>query len=194
MGASNENLEEVLKTDPKHVAGVKIFMGSSTGNMLVDDKQVLNDIFSKCNMLIAVHCEDEETVRKNSAQMKFEYGEDLPIRFHPIIRSEEACYKSSSMAVELAKKHNTRLHILHISTDKETNLFRNDIPLDQKRITAEACIHHLWFDESSYDEKGTWIKWNPAVKSAKDKDGVWKALIDDRIDVIATDHAPHTIR
>ena len=193
MGASNENLEEVLKTDPKQVAGVKIFMGSSTGNMLVDDKQVLNDIFSKCDMLIAVHCEDEETVRKNSAQMKDEYGEDLPIRFHPIIRSEEACYKSSSMAVELAKKHNTRLHILHISTNKETNLFRNDIPLSQKRITAEACIHHLWFDESSYDEKGTHIKWNPAVKSAKDKEGVWKALIDDRIDIIATDHAPHTI-
>ena len=193
MGASNENLEEVLKTDPKQVAGVKIFMGSSTGNMLVDDKQVLNDIFSKCDMLIAVHCEDEETVRKNSAQMKDEYGEDLPIRFHPIIRSEEACYKSSSMAVELAKKHNTRLHILHVSTNKETNLFRNDIPLSQKRITAEACIHHLWFDESSYDEKGTHIKWNPAVKSAKDKEGVWKALIDDRIDIIATDHAPHTI-
>ena len=193
MGASNENLEEVLKTDPKQVAGVKIFMGSSTGNMLVDDKQVLNDIFSKCDMLIAVHCEDEETVRKNSAQMKDEYGEDLPIRFHPIIRSEEACYKSSSMAVELAKKHNTRLHILHISTDKETNLFRNDIPLSQKRITAEACIHHLWFDESSYDEKGTHIKWNPAVKSAKDKEGVWKALLDNRIDIIATDHAPHTI-
>lgn len=193
MGASNENLDEVLKTDPRHVAGVKIFMGSSTGNMLVDDKQVLNDIFSKCDMLIAVHCEDEEIVRKNSAQMKSEYGEDLPIRFHPIIRSEEACYKSSSMAVELAKKHNTRLHILHISTDKETNLFRNDIPLNQKRITAEACVHHLWFDESSYDEKGTWIKWNPAVKSAKDKDGVWRALIDDRIDVIATDHAPHTL-
>ena len=193
MGASNENLEEVLKTDPKHVAGIKIFMGSSTGNMLVDDKQVLNDIFSKCDMLIAVHCEDEETVRKNSAQIKSEYGEDLPIRFHPIIRSEEACYKSSSMAVELAKKHNTRLHVLHISTDKETKLFRNDIPLNQKRITAEACIHHLWFDESSYDEKGTLIKWNPAVKSAKDKEGVWTALIDDRIDIIATDHAPHTI-
>ena len=193
MGASNENLEEVLKTDPKHVAGVKIFMGSSTGNMLVDDKQVLNDIFSKCDMLIAVHCEDEETVRKNSAQMKSKYGEDLPIRFHPIIRSEEACYKSSSLAIELARKHNTRLHVLHISTDKETNLFRNDIPLNKKRITAEACIHHLWFDESSYDEKGTWIKWNPAVKSAKDKEGVWKALLDDRIDIIATDHAPHTI-
>ena len=193
MGASNENLEEVLKTDPKHVAGVKIFMGSSTGNMLVDDKQVLNDIFSKCDMLIAVHCEDEETIRKNSEKIKAEYGEELPISFHPIIRNEEACYKSSSMAVELAKKHNTRLHILHISTDKETNLFRNDIPLNQKRITSEACIHHLWFDESNYDEKGTLIKWNPAVKSAKDKEGLWKALLDDRIDIIATDHAPHTI-
>ena len=193
MGASNQNLEEVLKTDPKHVAGVKIFMGSSTGNMLVDDKQVLNDIFSKCDMLIAVHCEDEETIRKNSEKIKAEYGEELPISFHPIIRNEEACYKSSSMAVELAKKHNTRLHILHISTDKETNLFRNDIPLNQKRITSEACIHHLWFDESNYDEKGTLIKWNPAVKSAKDKEGLWKALLDDRIDIIATDHAPHTI-
>ena len=193
MGASNENLEEVLKTDPRHVAGVKIFMGSSTGNMLVDDKQVLNDIFSKCDMLIAVHCEDEETIRKNSQKIKAEYGEELPISFHPIIRNEEACYKSSSMAVELAKKHNTRLHILHISTDKETNLFRNDIPLNQKRITSEACIHHLWFDESNYDEKGTLIKWNPAVKSAKDKEGLWKALLDDRIDIIATDHAPHTI-
>jgi len=193
MGASNENLEQVLKTDPKRVAGIKIFMGSSTGNMLVDDKQVLNSIFSKCDMLIAVHCEDEETIRNNSAKMKAEYGEDLPIRFHPIIRNDDACYKSSSMAVELANKHNTRLHILHISTAKETALFRNDVPLKEKRITAEACIHHLWFDESSYDEKGTFIKWNPAVKSAKDKEGVWKALLDDRIDIIATDHAPHTI-
>jgi dihydroorotase len=193
MGASNENIAEVLKTDPKRVAGVKIFMGSSTGNMLVDNKAVLNAIFSKCNMLIAVHCEDEETIRKNSAQMKAEYGEDLPIRFHPIIRNEEACYKSSSMAVELAKKHDTRLHILHISTAKETTLFRNDIPLKEKRITAEACIHHLWFDESSYDEKGTLIKWNPAVKSLQDKEGVWAALLDDRIDIIATDHAPHTL-
>ena len=193
MGASNENLEQVLKTDPKRVAGIKIFMGSSTGNMLVDDKQVLNSIFSKCDMLIAVHCEDEETIRNNSAKMKAKYGEDLPIRFHPIIRNDDACYKSSSMAVELANKHNTRLHILHISTAKETALFRNDIPLKEKRITAEACIHHLWFDESSYDEKGTFIKWNPAVKSAKDKEGVWKALLDDRIDIIATDHAPHTL-
>lgn len=193
MGASNENLEEVLKTDPKRVAGVKIFMGSSTGNMLVDDKAVLNSIFSKCKMLIAVHCEDEQTIRTNSAKMKAEYGEDLPIRFHPVIRNDEACYKSSSMALELAKKHDTRLHILHISTAKETALFRNDIPLKEKKITAEACIHHLWFDERSYDEKGTLIKWNPAVKSLKDKEAIWSALLDDRIDIIATDHAPHTL-
>lgn len=193
MGASNENLEEVLKTDPKRVAGVKIFMGSSTGNMLVDDKEVLNSIFSKCKMLIAVHCEDEQTIRTNSAKMKAEYGEDLPIRFHPVIRNDEACYKSSSMAIKLAKKHDTRLHILHISTAKETALFRNDIPLKEKKITAEACIHHLWFDERSYDEKGTLIKWNPAVKSLKDKEAVWSALMDDRIDIIATDHAPHTL-
>ena len=193
MGASNENLEEVLKTDSKRVAGVKIFMGSSTGNMLVDDKEVLNSIFSKCKMLIAVHCEDEQTIRTNSAMMKAEYGDDLPIRFHPLIRNDEACYKSSSMAIELAKKHDTRLHILHISTAKETALFRNDIPLKEKKITAEACIHHLWFDERSYDEKGTLIKWNPAVKSLKDKEAIWSALLDDRIDIIATDHAPHTL-
>ena len=192
MGASNENIEEVLKTDPKRVAGIKIFMGSSTGNMLVDDHEVLNSIFSSCDMLIAVHCEDEATIRANTAKMKAEYGEDLPIRYHPIIRNAEACYKSSSLAVRLAKKHNTRLHILHISTAKETELFRNDIPLKQKRITAEACVHHLWFDDSHYDEKGTYIKWNPAVKSATDREGVWKALLDDRIDIIATDHAPHT--
>lgn len=193
MGASNENLEEVLKTDPKRVAGVKIFMGSSTGNMLVDDKAVLNSIFSECKMLIAVHCEDEQTIRTNSAKMKAEYGEDLPIRFHPVIRNDEACYKSSSMAIKLAKKHDTRLHILHISTAKETALFRNDIPLKEKKITAEACIHHLWFDERSYDEKGTLIKWNPAVKSQKDKEAIWSALLNDRIDIIATDHAPHTL-
>lgn len=193
MGASNENLEEVLKTDPKCVPGVKIFMGSSTGNMLVDNKQVLEAIFSKCDMLIAVHCEDEETIRKNSAKIKTEYGEDLPIRFHPLIRSAEACYKSSSMAVDLAKKYNTRLHILHISSAKETSLFDNKLPLNKKRITAEACIHHLWFDSSSYDEKGTYIKWNPAVKSSEDRAGVWNALLDNRIDIIATDHAPHTL-
>ncbi|MCH1437851.1 MAG: dihydroorotase [Flavobacteriales bacterium] len=192
MGASNENIEEVLKTDPKRVAGIKIFMGSSTGNMLVDDQEVLNAIFSSCDMLIAVHCEDEATIRANTAKMKAEFGEELPIRYHPVIRNVEACYKSSSLAVRLAKEHNTRLHILHISTEKETELFRNDIPLEEKRITAEACVHHLWFDDSNYDEKGTYIKWNPAVKSAADREGVWKALLDDRIDIIATDHAPHT--
>ncbi len=192
MGASNDNIEEVLKTNNKNVCGVKVFMGSSTGNMLVDNETTLNNIFSKVDMLIATHCEDEATIRANSEAYLAKYGENMPIKYHPEIRSVEACYLSSSMAVELAKKHDTRLHILHISTAKETELFRNDIPLSEKRITAEACIHHLWFDDSQYDEKGTLIKWNPAVKSASDRDGIWKALLDNRIDVIATDHAPHT--
>lgn len=193
MGASNDNLDEVLKTDPKTVCGVKVFMGSSTGNMLVDNKQVLEGLFKECEMLIATHCEDEETIRANTAKYKAELGEDIPMRMHPVIRNEEACYKSSSMAVELATKYNTRLHILHISTAKETSLFRNDIPMREKRITAEACIHHLWFSDADYDTFGSRIKWNPAVKSAEDREGVWKAVNDNRIDVIATDHAPHTI-
>lgn len=193
MGASNDNLEEVLKTDPKTVGAIKIFMGSSTGNMLVDDKSVLENIFEKSKMLIAVHCEDEATIQKNTAHYKSIYGEDVPIELHPKIRSDEACYKSSSMAIELAKKHNTRLHVFHLSTAKEMELFRNDIPLEEKRITAEVCIHHLWFDDSQYAEKGTHIKWNPAVKSASDRDAVLEALLNDRIDVIATDHAPHTL-
>ncbi len=192
MGASNDNLEEVLKTDPKKVCGVKVFMGSSTGNMLVDNAQTLEGIFSKVPMLIATHCEDEETIRNNTAAYKEKYGDDVPIRCHPEIRSEEACYKSSSMAVELAKKHDARLHILHISTAKEISLFDNSKPLAEKRITAEACIHHLWFDDSQYDKKGTLIKWNPAVKTAKDRDAIFQAVLDDKIDVIATDHAPHT--
>tara|TARA_B100001093_G_scaffold516011_1_gene593753 strand:- start:2457 stop:3791 length:1335 start_codon:yes stop_codon:yes gene_type:complete len=192
MGASNENLDEVLKTDPQNVAGIKIFMGSSTGNMLVDNKKTLNSIFSKCDMLIAVHCEDEETIRRNSELIKAEQGEDLPIYFHPIIRSAEACYKSSSMAIELAKKHGTRLHILHISSAIETTLFSNKIPLIEKKITAEACIHHLCFNASNYNEKGAYIKWNPAIKSKADQIAIWEALMDNRIDVIATDHAPHT--
>jgi dihydroorotase len=192
MGASNENIEEVLETDPENVVGIKIFMGSSTGNMLVDNKETLNSIFSKCDMLIAVHCEDEETIRRNSEKMRAEQGEDLPIRYHPIIRSAEACYKSSSMAVELAKKHGTRLHVLHISSAQETHLFSNKLSLSEKKITAEACIHHLWFDDSDYKEKGTYIKWNPSVKSKADRKGLWEALLDDRIDVIASDHAPHT--
>lgn len=193
MGASNDNLEEVLKTDPKNVGAIKIFMGSSTGNMLVDDKSVLENIFEKSKMLIAVHCEDEATIQQNTAHYKSVYGEDVPIEMHPKIRSDEACYKSSSMAIELAKKHDTRLHVFHLSTAKEMELFRNDIPLEEKRITAEVCIHHLWFDDSQYADKGTHIKWNPAVKSKVDKEAVFEALLDDRIDIIATDHAPHTL-
>ena len=194
MGASNDNLEEVLKTDPKTVGAIKIFMGSSTGNMLVDDKSVLENIFEKSKMLIAVHCEDEATIQENTAHYKSIYGEDIPIELHPKIRSDEACYKSSSMAIELAKKHDTRLHVFHLSTAKEMELFRNDIPIEEKRITAEVCIHHLWFDDSQYADKGTHIKWNPAIKSKADKEAVFKALLDDRIDVIATDHAPHTLK
>ena len=193
MGASNDNLEEVLKTDPKNVGAIKIFMGSSTGNMLVDDKSVLENIFEKSKMLIAVHCEDEAIIQQNTAHYKSIYGEDVPIEIHPKIRSEEACYKSSSMAIELAKKHDTRLHVFHLSTAKEMELFRNDIPLEEKRITAEVCIHHLCFDDSQYADKGTHIKWNPAVKSKADKEAVFQALLDDRIDIIATDHAPHTL-
>ena len=193
MGASNDNLDEVLKTDSKKVGAIKIFMGSSTGNMLVDDKSVLENIFEKSKMLIAVHCEDEATIQQNTAHYKSIYGEDVPIEMHAKIRSDEACYKSSSMAIELAKKHNTRLHVFHLSTAKEMELFRNDIPLDEKRITAEVCIHHLWFDDSQYSDKGTHIKWNPAVKSKADKEAVFEALLDDRIDIIATDHAPHTL-
>ena len=193
MGASNDNLEEVLKTDPKNVGAIKIFMGSSTGNMLVDDKSVLENIFEKSKMLIAVHCEDEAIIQQNIAHYKSIYGEDVPIEIHPKIRSEEACYKSSSMAIELAKKHDTRLHVFHLSTAKEMELFRNDIPLEEKRITAEVCIHHLCFDDSQYADKGTHIKWNPAVKSKADKEAVFQALLDDRIDIIATDHAPHTL-
>ena len=193
MGASNDNLEEVLKTDPKKVAAIKIFMGSSTGNMLVDNKSVLEEIFSKSSMLIAVHCEDEETIQENTIAAKKEFGEEVPISEHPNIRSAEACYKSSSMAVELAKKHNTRLHVFHLSTEKEIALFDNSIPLKDKKITAEVCIHHLWFDESKYAEKGTLIKWNPAVKKESDKNALFQALLDDKLDVIATDHAPHTL-
>lgn len=193
MGASNDNIEEVLKTDKTNVCGVKVFMGSSTGNMLVDNEKTLENIFSKIDMLIATHCEDEATIRKNSEIYKEKYGEDVPISAHPLIRDAEACYLSSSMAVDLAKKYDTRLHILHISSEKETHLFRNDIPLEKKRITAEACVHHLWFNDSFYDEKGTFIKWNPAVKTKEDQEGIWKALLDDRIDILATDHAPHTL-
>jgi dihydroorotase len=193
MGAGNDNIEEVLKTDPKTVCGIKVFMGSSTGNMLVDNENTLENLFSKTSMLIATHCEDEKTIRENTAKYKAEYGEDIPMKFHPLIRSEEACYLSSSMAVGLAKKHNTKLHVLHISTAREIALFNNQIPLSEKRITAEACIHHLWFNDSDYLEKGTLIKWNPAVKTSVDQEAILKAVLEGSIDVIATDHAPHTL-
>jgi dihydroorotase len=193
MGASNDNIDEVLKTDINNVCGVKVFMGSSTGNMLVDNPQTLENIFSKSPMLVAVHCEDEATIKSNLNHYRQLLGENIPVRLHPKIRSEEACYLSSSMAVELAEKHNTRLHILHLSTEKETHLFRNKLLLKDKRITAEACIHHLWFSDKDYETKGNLIKWNPAVKTENDRDGILKAVLDGRIDVIATDHAPHTM-
>ncbi|MGQ3677433.1 dihydroorotase [Tenacibaculum discolor] len=193
FGGTNDNLEELLKTNPKDVAGIKLFLGSSTGNMLVDNEEVLEKIFSSTKMLISVHCEDEATIRKNTEEYKAKYGDDIPVKYHPLIRSEEACYLSSSRAIELAKKTGARLHIFHLSTEKETHLFRNDIPLEEKQITAEVCVHHLWFTDADYDKKGTLIKWNPAVKTQKDKNGLWKALLDDRIDIIATDHAPHTL-
>lgn len=192
MGASNDNLEEVLKTDKNNVCGVKVFMGSSTGNMLVDDEKTLDNIFSKVPMLIATHCEDEGTIQKNLAAFQEKYGEQISTEMHPLIRNAEACYLSSSKAVSLAKKHNTRLHILHISTGIETELFDN-IPLREKRITAEACVHHLWFSDQDYAEKGNFIKWNPAVKTREDRDKILKAVKEGYIDVIATDHAPHTL-
>jgi dihydroorotase len=193
MGASNDNLAEVLKTNPKNVAGIKIFLGSSTGNMLVDNEEVLERIFSSTPLLIAVHCEDETTIKNNLEKFKAEYGEDIPVIAHHLIRSEEACYLSSSKAIVLAKKTGARLHIFHLSTAKEMELFTNKIPLEEKKITAEVCIHHLWFTNADYDTKGNLIKWNPAVKTENDRNSLWEALLDDRIDVIATDHAPHTL-
>ena len=192
MGASNDNLEDVLKTDLSKVCGLKIFMGSSTGNLLVNDERTLEGFFSRFPSLIATHCEDEATILKNMAEFKERYGENMLVKYHPLIRSEEACYKSSSFAVGLAKKFGTRLHILHISTAKETSLFDNTLPLEKKKITAEACIHHLWFNDSDYDRLGMLIKWNPAIKTINDQQEIFRALLDDRIDVIATDHAPHT--
>ncbi len=193
MGGTNDNLEELLKTNPKNVAGIKLFLGSSTGNMLVDNEEALEKIFSSTKMLIAVHCEDEATIKANLERYKLQFGEDIPIEFHHLIRSEEACYLSSSKAIALAKKTGARLHIFHLSTAKEMELFSNKIPLEEKQITAEVCIHHLWFTEEDYKTKGNFIKWNPAVKTANDRKVLWEALLDDRIDVIATDHAPHTL-
>lgn len=193
IGASNDNLEEVLKTNLKNVCGLKIFMGSSTGSLLVDNPRVLEGFFSKFPGLIATHCEDEPTIRQNTEVFKNKYGENIPIECHPLIRSAEGCYKSSSFAVGLAKKHGTRLHILHISTARETQLFDNSIPLEKKKITAEACIHHLWFNDGDYARLGTKIKWNPAIKTKHDQEAILQAVLDNHIDVIATDHAPHTL-
>ncbi len=193
FGGTNTNLEDILKVDAKTVAGLKLFLGSSTGNMLVDNPEVLETIFKSTKLLISVHCEDEATINKNLKLHIEKYGDAIPISCHPIIRSEEACYISSSKAVELAKKTGARLHVFHLSTGKETSLFSNKEPLKDKKITAEVCIHHLWFSDSDYDKKGTLIKWNPAVKTEADREKLWEALLDDRIDVIATDHAPHTL-
>jgi len=193
FGGTNDNLDEILKVDPKQVAGLKLFLGSSTGNMLVDNPEVLEKIFSSTDLVISVHCEDEATIRANTKKYVEEYGDDIPMKYHPIIRSEEACYISSSQAIELAKKTGARLHVFHLSTGKETTLFSNKIPLKDKKITSEVCIHHLWFNDKDYETKGSLIKWNPAVKTQKDQEQLLKALLDDRIDVIATDHAPHTI-
>ncbi len=193
FGATNDNLDEVLKTNPKEVCGVKVFMGSSTGNMLVDNRKTLEGLFSECELLIATHCEDEETIRKNLAIHTEKYNGNIPIEAHPVIRNTEACYKSSSMAVELATKHNAKLHVLHISSEKELSLFSNKIPLKEKRITAEACVHHAWFSDKDYKSKGTYIKWNPAVKTESDRAAIREAINNNTIDVLASDHAPHTI-
>lgn len=193
FGGTNDNLDEIKKVDKNKVAGLKLFLGSSTGNMLVDDQDVLREIFSTTDLVISVHCEDEPTVKANLAAHVEKYGDDIPIELHPVIRSHDACYLSSSTAIKLAKETGARLHVFHLSTARETELFRNDIPLEEKKITAEVCVHHLWFSEEDYAEKGTHIKWNPAVKSAEDRSALWEALNDDRIDVLATDHAPHTL-
>lgn len=193
IGGTNKNLEEVLKADFSKIAGLKLFLGSSTGDMLVDDPKALEGFFSKVNSIICAHCEDDVMIKEKQKQIIEEYGEDIPTYFHSVIRSEEACYSSSSRTVELAKKHNTRLHVFHISTAKELSLFSNKIPLKEKRITAEACIHHLWFSEDDYKTKGNFIKWNPSIKTTYDRAKIFEAVLNDTIDVIATDHAPHTL-
>jgi dihydroorotase len=193
MGASNDNLAEVVKTDPAKVCGIKVFMGSSTGNMLVDNEETLKGIFKSAPTLVAVHCEDEATIQRNQASYSQKYGEEAPTRIHPEIRSAEACYLSSAKAVKLAKENGTRLHVLHLTTAREMELFDNNIPLKEKKITAEVCVHHLWFSSDDYDKKGNFIKWNPAIKSSDDRKALRQAVLDNRIDVIATDHAPHTL-
>lgn len=192
MGTTNSNLDEILKTNQTKVCGIKIFMGSSTGNMLVDDENTLSEIFKNAPTLIATHCEDEATIQKNSQIARERYGKNVPLSRHAYIRSDEACYISSSKAVNLAAKHNTRLHVLHLTSEKEMSLFKPG-KVREKKITAEVCVHHLWFDERDYIKHGTRIKWNPSIKSIKDKEALWDALLSDKIDVIATDHAPHTL-
>ena len=193
IGATNSNLDEVLKADPSEVCGIKLFMGSSTGNMLVDNEKTLRDLFSKAIIPVACHCESEPVIKRNSEIYRKIYGEDVPVNMHPLIRSREACFLSSSFAVKLAKEYNTRIHILHLSTADEMKLFNSELPLAQKRITGEVCVHHLWFDETSYDEKGTFVKWNPAIKTRFDREALLNGTINDLIDIVATDHAPHTI-
>jgi len=193
FGGTNDNLEELKRLDKNACSGVKLFLGSSTGNMLVDDEKVLEQIFKNTEMVISAHCEDEGTIRANLAKYKEKYGDNIPIEMHPIIRSAEACYLSSSKAIDLAKKTGARLHVFHVSTGIETDLFTNKIPLEEKKITAEVCIHHLWFSDEDYAKKGTLIKWNPAVKTKNDREKLWEALLDDRFDIVATDHAPHTL-
>lgn len=193
FGGTNDNLEELKRLDKNACSGVKLFLGSSTGNMLVDDESVLEKIFSNTEMVISAHCEDEGTIRANMAKYQEMYGDDIPVEMHPIIRSAEACYLSSSKAIALAKRTGARLHVFHVSTGIETDLFTNEIPLEKKKITSEVCIHHLWFSDEDYAKKGTLIKWNPAVKTKQDREKLWGALLDDRIDVVATDHAPHTL-
>lgn len=193
MGVSNDNYDELMRTSKQDVCGIKIFMGSSTGNMLVDREEILNKIFANSEMLIATHCEDEQTIKRNMELARLEYGENVPIQMHPLIRNTEACYLSSSFAVALAKKNGTRLHVLHISTAKELELFTSEIPLIEKKITAEACVHHLFFDDTDYEKLGTLIKWNPAIKTAADKNAILEGVLSNKLDVIATDHAPHTL-
>jgi dihydroorotase len=192
IGATNTNLNEVLNADRSGVCGIKLFMGSSTGNMLVDNETILRDLFSKAEIPVACHCESEPVIRRNSEIYREKYGEDVPVKMHPLIRSREACFLSSSYAVTLAREYNTRIHILHLSTADEMKLFSNELPLAQKRITGEVCVHHLWFDETAYDEKGTLVKWNPAIKTRFDRDALLKSTINDVIDIVATDHSPHT--
>jgi dihydroorotase len=193
MGATNDNLTELLKTDPESVCGIKVFMGSSTGNMLVDDKQVLREIFAQSPVLVACHCEDEGIIRKNLQRFTRKYGDDIPVAFHPVIRNQEACFRSSSYAVSLAREFNTRLHILHLSTARELELFDSFIPPSEKQITAEVCVHHLWFNDEAYRNKGTLVKWNPAIKTEYDRSTLLAGVMNNIIDVIATDHAPHTL-